>query len=136
MHTRCSNPNVPGYKDYGGRGIAVCSEWADFQRFQRWALENGYQDDLSIERKDSDLGYSPSNCVWATPTTQSRNRRFVAKAPDGRPWSLVARENGITVSAYRTRLRDGWPHDLAATWPMRKRRPGLEHHRDKHGRFA
>src|SRR5690606_5044219 len=101
VHTRCSNPNVPGYKDYGGRGIAVCSEWADFQRFQRWALENGYQDDLSIERKDSDLGYSPSNCVWATPTTQSRNRRFVAKAPDGRPWSLVARENGITVSAYR-----------------------------------
>lgn len=123
MRTRCTNQNVPGYANYGGRGITVCDEWGDFATFRDWALGHGYHDSLSIERLDNDAGYAPANCTWAGRLEQSRNRRFVAKAPDGRPWYAVARSNGITNPAYRTRLMDGWSHEEAANWPMHKRRP-------------
>lgn len=136
MHNRCSNKGATGFKNYGGRGISVCAEWHKFEPFQSWALSTGYSEALSIERDDTNGNYQPSNCTWANHITQSRNRRFVAKAPDGRPWSLVARDNGITNPAYRTRLFDGWSHEQAATWPMHKRRPGHENKRDSEGRFV
>lgn len=124
MRRRCADPNTTGFALYGGRGIKVCAEWAnDFSAFSRWALSSGYADHLSIERLDNDGGYCPENCTWADAATQSANRRFVAKAPDGRLWWHIAQSNGISGSAYRTRINDGWPHEEAATWPMgRKRR--------------
>ena len=72
---RCYNKNDVRYSRYGGRGITVCEEWReDFSSFYKWALANGYRDDLTIDRIDNDKGYSPDNCRWADQETQSRNR--------------------------------------------------------------
>jgi hypothetical protein len=75
MLWRIDNPKSKCYHNYGGRGITVCPEWRDYVTFARWARENGYDDSLTIDRRDNSLGYSPANCRWTTQKVQSRNRR-------------------------------------------------------------
>ena len=76
MKARCFNANSKNYKLYGGRGITICDEWAnDFEAFSAWALENGYEDNLSIDRKNTDGNYEPNNCEWATVEHQNNNKR-------------------------------------------------------------
>ena len=84
MKTRCYNPNSPEYKNYGGRGISICSKWfSDFKVFYDWALSNGYEDALTIERINVNGNYEPSNCTWIPMSEQSnntrRNNRFTYK---------------------------------------------------------
>ena len=63
MKYRCTNKNLSSYKNYGGRGISVCKEWAeDFELFRQWAYSNGYKRGLSLDRIDNDGNYEPKNC--------------------------------------------------------------------------
>lgn len=76
MRQRCYNPNNKQYSYYGYRGIQVCSEWkADFLSFFNWAVSNGYNKGLSIERIDNNANYCPENCKWVTHLTQCNNQR-------------------------------------------------------------
>lgn len=76
MKARCYGEYHQYYHNYGGRGITVCVEWREsYEAFRSWALQNGYTDELTIDRKDNDLGYSPSNCQFATRMEQTHNRR-------------------------------------------------------------
>lgn len=74
MKHRCLNPNAEHFARYGGRGISVCAEWLnDFQNFYNWAVANGYQKGLQLDRIDNDGDYEPNNCRFATRTENMRN---------------------------------------------------------------
>lgn len=78
MKSRCYNVNNKDYKHYGGRGIVVCDEWKDnFQAFYDWCINNGYKDNLTIDRVDVNENYNPNNCRFADRKQQSRNRRNI-----------------------------------------------------------
>ena len=76
MRQRCENPNSTGFFRYGGAGIKLCSEWEDFEVFKNWAVVNGYNKSLTLDRINNELGYNPDNCRWATPAEQSHNRKI------------------------------------------------------------
>lgn len=71
---RCDNKNCNVYHRYGGRGITICKEWYDFNKFDKWANENGYMEGLTIDRADNDGNYTPENCRWVKMKVQCRNK--------------------------------------------------------------
>lgn len=76
---RCYNPKRPAYKNYGGKGVVMCDEWRnDFQTFYNWAMTNGYQDDLTIDRINSNGNYEPLNCRWLALSENVRLRNATA----------------------------------------------------------
>jgi len=83
MKQRCLNSNKPEYGYYGAKGVTVADEWIDFVGFQEWALNSGYTDELTIDRIDSDKGYSPDNCRWADLYTQAANKSIKSNNTSG-----------------------------------------------------
>lgn len=78
MHSRCEKRSHLSYENYGGRGISVCQEWSGkygFFEFYKWSMENGYDENLTIDRINNDLGYFPNNCRWVTMKEQGANKR-------------------------------------------------------------
>lgn len=73
---RCRNANNPDYqKWYGSRGVRFAPEWDDFAKFRAWAVANGYNDSLTLDRIDPNGDYTPTNCRWATWKEQRHNQR-------------------------------------------------------------
>lgn len=125
MISRCSNPNTHYYEGYGGRGIIVCTEWAEsFEAFREWALSHGYADNLTIDRIDNNGNYSPENCRWVTMKVQANNMRsthlitYRGKTLSVSQW---ASELKISRATIVSRLRNGWSDALALSTPVDKR---------------
>lgn len=117
MRARCTNSNYIGWDDYGGRGISVCAEWlGGFEVFYSWALANGYSDELTIDRKNTDGNYEPENCRWATVLEQQNNRRdnrLISYHGVTDTISQFARSWGIRYSTLLYRIESGWSVDEA-----------------------
>ena len=76
MKTRCHDFNCKDYKYYGARGIKVDFSWYNYTTFRGWALANGYQENLTIDRINHKGNYEPSNCQWLTMSENSKKSRF------------------------------------------------------------
>lgn len=112
---RCYTESTKNYYLYGGRGIKVCDEWNnDFMTFYNWAMANGYEDDLTIDRIDVNGNYCPENCRWVNSIIQNRNTRrnklltFNNETHCISEWSEIT---GIPNSTIRNRLNKGWKLD-------------------------
>ena len=143
MVVRCHCKTSPRYYDYGGRGISVCSEWYDSENgkyhngaFVKWALANGYQEGLQIDRIDNSGNYSPDNCRFITAHSNSRNRRN----------TIHVNVNGVDMCGkdackfyktdyadFTTRIKLGWDPKRAAMIPHGFRRRDLCFHKTRTG---
>ncbi len=125
MLNRCNNPAVRAYRDYGARGIAVCSEWSEFPAFSEWANATGYSDSLQIDRKNNNGNYSPDNCRWVTRLTNAQNKRTTLMAThNGVTKKLIEwcdhPESKVPYRIVKQRMRTyGWPLWKAITTPSR-----------------
>lgn len=131
MKRRCNNPKFKNYADYGGRGIRVCDEWNDFITFKKWATSNGYKDDLTLERKDVNGNYDPTNCKWATRTEQQRNRRSNFNITiDGVTKTLAewCEITGIKRATVNWRRKRGWKQEdwFIKTSPLTRKQRSSE----------
>lgn len=127
MKQRCSNPKCKEYKNYGGRGITVCDEWAnDYATFRQWAYSNGYDEtktkkECSIDRIDNNKGYNPNNCRWADSHTQANNTSknvyltWNNTTHTISEWSSIV---GINHQTIRCRLKRGWSVEDALSKPV------------------
>lgn len=110
MLNRCNDKNNKEYKNYGGRGIIVCEEWYDYVSFARWALNNGYSCNLTIDRIDNNGNYEPSNCKWSTIHEQHNNRqnsRYETINGITKTVSEWAKEYGLYANTVYRRLDRG-----------------------------
>lgn len=118
MKERCSNKNRKDFCHYGGRGIKVCDEWIhNFQNFYNWAIANGFNPELTLDRIDVNKDYSPDNCRWISQKEQCINTRlnsgitYLGKTQSLADW---AKEYGINRTTLEVRIKfQGSPIDKA-----------------------
>ena len=127
MKARCNRPTEQNYYLYGGRGISVCDEWEkSFESFKDWALENGYTDKLTIDRKDTNGNYCPENCKWSTVYEQANNKRnnhFIDAFGLHLTVAQWSRRSGIGVATILRRVNFlGWSGQDAVSVPSRAKR--------------
>lgn len=131
MKDRCNNPNHHEYNNYGGKGIRVCEAWKSFQNFRDWALGNGYQTGLTLDRINNDGDYEPGNCQWITrgentaKSNHTQHRKsnaggYVAIDRNGNRIVIdnaeeFARQHGLVGSTIRQRARSK-SHNWYGDW--------------------
>lgn len=111
MRRRCNSSSARNYKNYGGRGIKIFSEWDNFIKFKDYVEDNlGHKPiGMSLDRKDNNKGYFPGNLRWATPKQQNANTRLtykfvrISKNGDKRIYNCVsdATEEGFHSQSIR-----------------------------------
>lgn len=125
MKDRCYNRNHRQYKNWGGRGIGVCSDWLNnFESFYNWAISNSYNENLTLDRIDVDKNYGPDNCRWVTMKEQCSNKtnnvvlNFKGEIKTLPKW---ASQYNIPRRTLYSRLTSGWSVEKALTTPVRKK---------------
>jgi hypothetical protein len=122
MKDRCFNSKTPAYKWYGLKGVIVCEEWKnDFMQFYNWAMANGYNDTLTIDRIDTNGNYEPNNCSWTTMIEQANNttrNHFLTYNNETHTIMEWVRKTGLSRSAIRGRLKRGWSIEKTLTTPV------------------
>jgi hypothetical protein len=118
MKKRCFSKTSPDYHRYGGRGITVCERWRD--SFENFLADMGQPPSPAhtLDRKENNGNYEPSNCRWVVRKIQNRNKRTTRLLTyGGKTQCLVdwANELGINPSSLSSRLEDGWPIEKALT---------------------
>lgn len=125
MKSRCYNENNNRYSSYGARGIEICPEWLGdygFINFYNWATNNGYTEDLTIDRIDTDKSYEPSNCRWSTYKVQENNKtnnRIIecnGVSHSLGEWSEIT---GLKLSTIWARLNSGWSEEATILSPLK-----------------
>lgn len=126
MKNRCLSNTCTNYNNYGGRGISVCAEWIDsYINFKNWALQNGYSENLTLDRIDVNGDYCPENCRWVDDIAQMNNTRHNKYLTyDGKTQSLSnwAREYGMNRKTLTARLNRGMNIEEALNTPVIERR--------------
>lgn len=125
MLDRCYDTKSKNYRLYGGKGVKVCDEWkSSFDKFKTWALANGYEETLSIDRIDGNGNYEPSNCRWATMKQQQNNRcnnRVFNLNGEKYTLSELSTIYNINYQTLRSRLSKGMDILTSLNTPVRKR---------------
>ena len=128
MKARCYNPRKTYYPIYGGRGIEMCDEWHySFESFRNWALANGYDDSLTIDRIDNDGNYCPENCRWATVSQQNNNKstsHYLTYNGETKTIMQWAEATGFTFHAIYARLAKGMTVEEALLTPLQTKGNG------------
>lgn len=123
MKQRCNDENHSEFQRYGMRGIEVNEKWNNsYAEFKSWALNNGYSDELSIDRIDNDGDYTPSNCRWSTPKEQANNRSNSLNISfEGEEMTLAqwSEKLNIPYSCLYGRLNNGWSVERSFSTPSR-----------------
>lgn len=121
MKRRCKTGNSAS-KHYADRGITICEEWESFVNFENWAINNGYKDDLSIERTDVNGNYCPENCKWINRALQTRNtRKTLWVDRNGKRMSLAeaCEQENVPYKTVFARITNlGWTVDKALSVPV------------------
>lgn len=125
MHARCSNPQNPSFKHYGGRGITVCDEWQSPEPFMKWAFTNGYVEGLDIDRINNNGNYEPRNCRFVTRSVNCRNKRtnvFLEAFGERKCVADWVNDSRCAVAdkTLRERISHGWEPERAITEPSHK----------------
>lgn len=127
MMNRCYRPDNNQYHNYGGRGITVCEEWKNnFEVFAKWALNNGWQAGLTIDRKNNNEGYYPENCRWATQQEQANNKTnnhlltVFGETKTIANWARDSRAKAGYQSILERIIKLGWSAEDAITTPTRE----------------
>lgn len=125
MRSRCNNRNVPCYQYYGGRGISVCGEWGTpdgFEAFYKWAVNNGYSSNLTLDRIDVNGDYDPDNCRWISMLEQMNNTRtnhLITYNGEEKTLAEWARCVGLPYQRVINRINSlGWSVEKALTTPI------------------
>lgn len=118
MKGRCERETSQRYHTHGERGVRLCDEWHNFVAFKKWAVANGYRDDLTIDRINNNGDYCPENCRWATQKEQANNRRtnrFVEYNGETHTLAEWARLLSINYYTLCGRIKRGWSAERAFT---------------------
>ncbi len=119
MKTRCTNENTLQYENYGGRGIKICDDWNDFNKFYEWAKNQDY-DNKTLDRIDNNGNYCPENCKFSTYVEQASNKSnntfftVFGETKTVAQWSRDERCK-VTYDVLCYRINKGWDEELAMT---------------------